>query len=182
MSESSFDAAEEARNLKHHPEFALLQTSTRNRLSPKLRQRYELVRLFVKLQSISEVAKKKGVDRKTVRKWISRFQAHGIAGLADQPRTGRHSMIDEHLQQRIRAALTEPVPEEYGLKTWQAKALAQHLGLPYHPLLRYLKKEGIRLNAMPASSTRLPDVSRALTALQSAQPNNAESSSKTSRQ
>ena len=61
MGESSFDAAEEARKVQHHPEFSLVQNSNRNRLTPKLRQRYEIVRIFVKQQSISEVAKKKGV-------------------------------------------------------------------------------------------------------------------------
>ena len=145
MGESSFDAAEEARKVQHHPEFSLVQNSNRNRLTPKLRQRYEIVRIFVKQQSISEVAKKKGVDRKTERKWITRFQEQGITGLADRPRTGRHSSIDEGLRQKIMATLAAPVPESYGLKTWQAKALANHLGLPYHPLLRYLKKEGIKL-------------------------------------
>ena len=80
-----------------------------------------------------------------MRKWITRFQEQGITGLADRPRTGRHSSIDEGLRQKIMETLAAPVPESYGLKTWQAKALANHLGLPYHPLLRYLKKEGIKL-------------------------------------
>ena len=31
---------EEARKVQHHPEFALVQNSNRNRLTPKLRQRY----------------------------------------------------------------------------------------------------------------------------------------------
>ena len=154
MGESSFDAAEEARKVQHHPEFALVQNSNRNRLSPKLRQRYEIVRLFVKQQSISEVAKKKGVDRKTVRKWITRFQAQGIAGLADKPRTGRHSTIDDSMRQKILATLAGPVPASYGITTWQAKALATHLGLPYHPLLRYLKKEGIKFGPQSTRSNQ----------------------------
>lgn len=157
MGESSFDAAEEARKVQHHPEFALVQNSNRNRLTPKLRQRYEIVRLFVKQQSISEVAKKKGVDRKTVRKWITRFLEQGIAGLADKPRTGRHSTIDDSTRQKIMAALAAPVPASYGLKTWQAKALAAHLGLPYHPLLRYLKKEGIKLGTNAVSGYQHKD-------------------------
>ena len=157
MGESSFDAAEEARKVQHHPEFALVQNSNRNRLTPQLRQRYEIVRLFVKQQSISEVAKKKGVDRKTVRKWITRFLEQGIAGLADKPRTGRHSTIDDSTRQKIMAALAAPVPASYGLKTWQAKALAAHLGLPYHPLLRYLKKEGIKLGTNAVSGYQHKD-------------------------
>lgn len=148
---------EEARKVQHHPEFALVQNSNRNRLTPKLRQRYEIVRLFVKQQSISEVAKKKGVDRKTVRKWITRFLEQGIAGLADKPRTGRHSTIDDSTRQKIMAALAAPVPASYGLKTWQAKALAAHLGLPYHPLLRYLKKEGIKLGTNAVSGYQHKD-------------------------
>ena len=87
-------------------------------VTPKLRQRYEIVRIFVKQQSISEVAKKKGVDRKTVRKWITRFQEQGITGLADRPRTGRHSSIDEGLRQKIMETLAAP----------SRKAMASRLG------------------------------------------------------
>lgn len=43
----------------------------------------------------SETARRIGVTRPTVIKWRDRFAAHGMAGLDDEPRSGRPKQIDD---------------------------------------------------------------------------------------
>ena len=43
------------------------------------------------------------------------------------------------------------------MQSFANKALAAHLGLPYHPLLRYLKKEGIKLGTNAVSGYQHKD-------------------------
>lgn len=145
MNQSALEKLIEARNLEKHPDFIQLKNSLRGRISPKMRERYEVIRLFTQCQSISEVGSKLNLDRKTVRKWLTRFQENGIAGLSDLPRSGRRTIIDDDARARIREALASEVPAELGLERWHAKALAQYLNLPYHPVLRYLKSIGVNL-------------------------------------
>ena len=46
----------------------------------------------------------------TVRRWISRFNAEGLAGLADRPRSGRPRLGGRRLTSRIAALLARPGP------------------------------------------------------------------------
>ena len=43
----------------------------------------------------SEAARRLGVSRPTVIKWRDRFAAQGIAGLDDEPRSGRPKVVDD---------------------------------------------------------------------------------------
>jgi winged helix-turn helix protein len=44
----------------------------------------------------------------TVRRWISRFNREGMAGLADRPRSGRPRLGEQRLTGRIAALLARP--------------------------------------------------------------------------
>jgi hypothetical protein len=46
----------------------------------------------------------------TVRRWISRFNAEGAAGMADRPRSGRPALGGRQLAGRIAALLDRPGP------------------------------------------------------------------------
>nr|MCU0264417.1 IS630 family transposase [Candidatus Nanopelagicales bacterium] len=67
-----------------------------------------------------------GVSRPTVIKWRDRFAAHGLAGLADEPRSGRPKTIDDAA---ILAATLDPPPERLGVTHWSTRLLAAHLGI-----------------------------------------------------
>jgi transposase len=64
-----------------------------------------------------------GCDASTVRRWIHRYNAEGIAGLADRPRSGRPRLGSPTLSRRIRRLLAEP-------KAWTIGRLYQRLGRP----------------------------------------------------
>jgi transposase len=59
----------------------------------------------------------------TVRRWIGRFSAEGVAGLADRPRCGRPRLGGRRLGPRITALLQQPGP-------WTVPRIRRYLGRP----------------------------------------------------
>ena len=59
----------------------------------------------------------------TVRRWIGRFNAEGLAGLADRPRCGRPPLGGNRLARRIAALLQRPGP-------WTLPRIWRYLGRP----------------------------------------------------
>jgi transposase len=71
----------------------------------------------------SAVAELLGCDPSTVRRWIHRYNTHGVAGLADRPRPGRPRLGSRRIGERIRRLLSQP-------KAWTIPRLYQRLGRP----------------------------------------------------
>jgi hypothetical protein len=59
----------------------------------------------------------------TVRRWIGRFNAEGLAGLADRPRCGRPRLSGRQLTSRIATMLERPGP-------WTLPRIRRYLGWP----------------------------------------------------
>jgi transposase len=74
----------------------------------------------------SEAARRLGVSRPTVIKWRDRFAEHGMAGLDEEPRSGRPKTIDDAA---IIAATLDPPPERLGVTHWSTRLLARQLGV-----------------------------------------------------
>jgi hypothetical protein len=64
-----------------------------------------------------------GLRPATVRRWIHRYNTHGVAGLADRPRAGRPRLGSPRLGERILRLLAEPT-------AWTIGRLYQRLGRP----------------------------------------------------
>ncbi|MFD8567954.1 IS630 family transposase [Streptomyces sp. NPDC059639] len=71
----------------------------------------------------AEISSLRGYDPATVRRWIDRFNAHGVAGLEDRPRSGRPRLGGRRLSGRIAALLERPWP-------WTVRRLHHYLGRP----------------------------------------------------
>ncbi|MFI7535132.1 IS630 family transposase [Streptosporangium sp. NPDC049376] len=71
----------------------------------------------------AQIAELLGYDAATVRRWIGRFNRHGLAGLADRPRPGRPRLGGERLTGRIAALLARPGP-------WTLARLWRYLNRP----------------------------------------------------
>jgi predicted ArsR family transcriptional regulator len=69
------------------------------------------------------IAQLLGVDPATVRRWIHRYNHHGVADMTDRPRAGRPRLGSRQLGQRIRRLLAQPV-------AWTIPRLYQRLGRP----------------------------------------------------
>jgi transposase len=73
--------------------------------------------------SASEIADLLHYDPKTVRAWITRHHAEGLAGLPDRPRPGRPRKGSPRLGERIHALLLTP-------KAWTTTRIWRALGRP----------------------------------------------------
>ena len=83
-----------------------------------------------------EAAAMAGMDRQTLRDWVHRFNAEGVAGLRDLPRSGRPCLLAEELRPEL-AALIADGPDlgrdgviEYRLAHIQELA-KRHFGADY---------------------------------------------------
>lgn len=72
------------------------------------------------------IAARVGVSRPTVIGWRDRYQAKGVAGLDDAPRSGRPRTIDHR---RIVTATLTPPPNKLGVTHWSSRLLGRHLGI-----------------------------------------------------
>jgi transposase len=71
-------------------------------------------------------ARQAGMDRQTLRDWVIRFNAEGVEGLRDRPKSGRPTWLNEGQLATLKAlVLRGPDPERDGVSTWRAKDLCQ---------------------------------------------------------
>ncbi|SCG37576.1 IS630 family transposase [Micromonospora zamorensis] len=78
----------------------------------------------------AEIGRRVGVTRQTVISWRARYEAGGMDALADLPRSGRPSVIDEAA---VVTATLNPPPAELAVTHWSARLLAEQLtkdGMP----------------------------------------------------
>jgi len=111
----------------------------------------------------SETARRVGVSRPTVIKWRDRFAEHGMAGLDDEPRSGRPKLVDDAA---IIAATLDPPPERLGVTHWSTRLLARHLGVGdatvarawrrYH--VQPWRRETFKFSTDPELETKVRDV------------------------
>ena len=74
-----------------------------------------------------EIAERVGCSEPTVIRWRSRFAEQGLAGLADEPRSGKPPTIPRAVRDEILSiTLTEP-PTELGITHWSSRLLAARL-------------------------------------------------------
>lgn len=108
-------------------------------------------------------ARRLGVSRPTVIKWRDRFAAEGIAGLDDEPRSGRPKRIDDA---GIIAATLEPPPVKLGVTHWSSRLLGKHLGVGDATVARAWRKyrvqpwrrETFKFSTDPALEAKVRDV------------------------
>ena len=107
-----------------------LQRRVQSRTEPvRMVERARMVWLMAQgQQRVPAVARQLGVVPDTVRRWVQRFNAQGLAGLADQPRTGRPpTYTPEQVSEVLVTALTQP--DELGLPfgCWTLDRLTTYL-------------------------------------------------------
>jgi transposase-like protein len=91
-----------------------------------LAQRARIVLLAADGVSNTAIAESVGVSRPTVIGWRDRYERSGMAGLADQPRSGRPRSIDHAA---IITATLQPPPKRLAVTHWSTRLLARHLGI-----------------------------------------------------
>jgi len=98
-------------------------------------------------------ARRLRVTPQTVGKWLARFAACRIAGLADQPRAGAPRSISDTLVQAVlMKTLHEPPPQ--GTR-WSSRRLAAVLGVSQRTVLRIWHAFDVSARASDSRGTRL---------------------------
>src|SRR5690349_15254601 len=97
----------------------------RGDLHGRWRQATRAVMVLLSLHELpaAQIAELLDCHPATVRRWISRFNGEGLAGLADRPRCGRPPLGGRRLTRRIAALLARPGP-------WTLSRIRRSLGWP----------------------------------------------------
>lgn len=104
-------------------------------------QRARIVLATAEGAGTTAVANRLGISRPTVIKWRDRFAESGIAGLDDEPRSGRPKAVDDAA---ILAATLEPPAEHLAVTHWSTRLLAGQLGIGDATVARAWRKYGIK--------------------------------------
>jgi transposase len=76
----------------------------------------------------AEAARLAGMERQALRDAVLRYNAEGLAGLADRPRPGRQPQLDEGRQAALRdLVLVGPEVERTGLSAWTLPELCREV-------------------------------------------------------
>jgi len=82
--------------------------------------------------SCQQVADLFGEDRRTVQRWVTRFETHGLTGLRDGARSGRPATLNTTQWAALgRDLRREPQKFGHAGHLWDGKLLAAHLRLRY---------------------------------------------------
>ena|SRR3990172_9610305 len=83
-------------------------------------------------QSCQQVAELFGEDRRTVQRWVGRFETHGLEGLREGERPGRPASLDARQWAVLERDLRRD-PSKFGhaAHLWDGKLLSEHLRRRY---------------------------------------------------
>ncbi len=88
-----------------------IETLLRRRdLSPRLRERLEMVKGRALGQDLPSIARWSGRTVRTVERWLGRFAQGGVAALADAQRAGRPPRADAAYRAALERAVQTPPP------------------------------------------------------------------------
>src|SRR4051812_2837920 len=79
-----------------------------------------MLALVLEGASREEAARAAGMDRQTLRDWVHRYNAEGLAGLRDRPRSGREPRLTPGQEAELAAAVERgPDPDRDGVVRWR---------------------------------------------------------------
>jgi transposase/transposase-like protein len=106
-----------------------------------LAQRARIVLLAAEGTSNTVIAERVGVTRQTVVTWRGRYAERGLAGLDDEPRSGRPRQVDHRA---IVAATLKPPPKRLGVTHWSSRLMAARLGVGNATVARAWRDYGVQ--------------------------------------
>jgi transposase len=136
-------------------ERAKLERIMRAKTAPvRLAERARIVLAALEGLTVPQVAARVGVSEVTARQWIRRYNAAGLAGLEDAPRSGRPVTYADDAQSRVIAKARSLPPKPAGAEVpptchWTLDRLQEELakdGLPIKrsQIRRLLKAEHVK--------------------------------------
>ncbi len=90
------------------------------------------------------IAERVGCSRPTVLMWRDRYAKAGLAGLEDEPRSGRPRRLPPRLEERIIAATLAGPPKSMGVTHWSSRLLARRLKVSHVTITRVWRAYGLK--------------------------------------
>jgi len=112
-------------------------------MESRLVERAQIIQRCLRGDPVNMIAQELEVRPNTVIDWRRRFEANGIAGLKDLPRSGKPPRYNAEFRNKVLKTLDLPPP--LGQSVWDGPAIAKHLGASVHAVWRILRKERICL-------------------------------------
>jgi transposase len=121
----------------------VLEQWIRSRTTPQRRvERARIVLGSADGKSGYDLRDELGIARPTIQRWLDRYEAMGLAGLEDQPRSGRPKRITlAVVEQVVRKTIEEKPP----LGThWSTRLMAREVGLRHGQVAEIWKAHGLK--------------------------------------
>jgi transposase len=139
------------REMSDEEQKQIRRLSQSRRVSARTVERAQIIQLARDAWRVPAIAERLQIGQEGVRQWLKRFNADGLAGLADQPRSGRPpTYTPEQVGEMVASALTTPrdLGQPFGCWTFQrlARYLNEEKGIGIQPsrLHEILHAEGLR--------------------------------------
>ncbi len=118
----------QVRRLTENEERALEEIAGAQQTPEIVALRAQTILLSSQKWSVPRISRQLGLHHHSVRTRIRRFNAQGLDGLEDRPRSGRPRVYDQEQRETVCAlAQTNPAVLGLPLRTWTLSALQQHL-------------------------------------------------------
>jgi len=92
-------------------------------------------------ESNTDMARRLGLSRTTVKRWRNRFVEHRCDGLLDEPRPGRPRTVGDAQIEALITATLETTPAD--ATHWSTRSMAKHLGLSQSTVSRVWRAFGL---------------------------------------
>src|SRR5881409_3606286 len=111
---------------RHEPGAGDLRREAARCRDARAARRMLALALVLEGASREEAARAAGMDRQTLRDWVHRYNAEGVAGLRDRPRPGRPCALDEGRQAALKGLILRgPKLARDGCVAWRARDLRE---------------------------------------------------------
>ena len=116
------------RSLTAEEEVELRRRAASRTLPARVVERAKMIVLVSEGERVPSVAERLGVGADVVRGWLKRFNAEGLDGLKDRPRSGRPATYTpEQVGAVVEAALTSPEALGLPFASWTLDRLAAYV-------------------------------------------------------
>src|SRR3982751_6599076 len=105
---------------RHEPGAGELRREAARCRDARAARRMLALALVLEGSSREEAARAPGMDRQTLRDWVHRYNAEGLAGLRDRPRSGRKPRLTAEQEAELVTAVERgPDPDRDGVVRWR---------------------------------------------------------------
>lgn len=141
----------QVRELSEKEREIIQQTARSRTVAVRQVERAQIIQTSSEGLSVAEIANRLQLKEAKVRQWIKRFNQGGLAGLEDEPRSGRPSTYGtEAVSEVVATALTDPQALGLPFASWTLDRLQAYLnevkgiGMKRSRIDDLLLREGLR--------------------------------------